>query len=184
LAATAALLPAALWLAVSWAQDEPQDLAPFYATPRVIAEKMLELGGLHPGELHYDLGSGDGRIVIMAAGKFGARSVGFEIDRKLVARSRARILELGLQPRARIEARDLMKADFSKPDLITVYLMPSAMENLGPRLQRQMHPGSRVVSHYFPFPDWRPAQKVNIPVRSPNGQGRLYPLYLYTPHAE
>lgn len=171
-------LLALLWTPPSGAQSKAEVLGPYYATPRGVVEQMLRLGELQPGELHYDLGSGDGRIVIMAARKFQARSVGFEIDPGLVARSRERIAALGLSERARIEARDLMTADFSKADLVTIYLLPVAMKKLEPLLKRELRPGARVVVHYFPFEGWKPEETVTV-AGGPGGKGPLYPLYLY-----
>ena len=97
LAAGLAFSLAALWASQAQQPEEAEWLGPFVATPLDVVEEMLKLGELKPGEVHYDLGSGDGRIVITAAQKFRARSVGFEINPKLVAQSRARILELGIE---------------------------------------------------------------------------------------
>jgi hypothetical protein len=143
-------------LAYTFSQEvwDAEKLAPYYPTPHRVAEKMLELGELKPGELLYDLGSGDGRIVVLAAQQFQARAVGFEIDLHLVHQSRSRIAESGLQDQARIEKQDLMSADFSQPDLVTVYLLPGANEKIRPLLETQMRPGSRVVSHDFVFDGW------------------------------
>ncbi len=153
-----------------------EKLAPYYPTPAAVAQRMLELGELRPGELHYDLGSGDGRIVIMAAQRFRARSVGFEIDLDLVVRSQARIAELGLTQAAHIEKKDLMQADFSKPDLVTVYLLPGANETIRPLLERQLRPGARVVSHDFTFQGWPLAKAVTLrdDTEWVKGEHRLY----------
>src|SRR3954468_7066283 len=99
-------------------------LAPFYPTPLTGVEKMLDLGGLKADEKMFDLGSGDGRIVIMAAQKYGADATGIELDGTLVKQSEKRIRKLGLSPRARILEGDLLKQDYSSADLITVYLLP------------------------------------------------------------
>jgi SAM-dependent methyltransferase len=157
---------------------KPEDLAPFYPTPPVVVEKMLSVGELRPGELHYDLGSGDGRVVIMAAQKFGAHSVGFEIDPKLIAQSRAEILRLDLQNLASILQQDLMTADFSKPDLITVYLLPDSNRKLAPLLERQMRHGTRVVSHDFAFLDWKPEKTITLDV-AVDIDGLMHTIYLY-----
>ncbi len=153
-------------------------VAPYFPTPMEVAERMLEIGELQPGELHYDLGSGDGRIVILAAQKFGARSIGFEIDSALVERSRLRIEELNLTERASIAEEDLFKADFSKPDLITVYLLKLANAQLKPLFEQQLHEGARVVAHDFPIPDWEPEQTVRFEHESDYGLAK-HVLYLY-----
>src|SRR5690606_16399246 len=110
------------------AQDKGEKLAPYYPTPETVVERMLKLGGLKPGEKMYDLGSGDGRIVIMAADRFKANAVGVEFDEDLVKQSTARIRALGLEKRARIIHGDLLQQDYSDADLITIYLLPSAVE--------------------------------------------------------
>lgn len=169
---------AALYVSLAQDSPKPEKLAPYYPTPPGVVEKMLELGKLKPGELHYDLGSGDGRVVIMAAQKFGAHSVGFEIDPKLVEKSRARIAELGLSELARIEQQDLMTADFSKPDLVTVYLLPSSNRKLLPLLEQQMRSGTRIVSHNFAFWDWQPEETVTT-YEDAHTDGLSRTLYLY-----
>ncbi len=173
-AALAALLAVLL---VGQAQT-PEKLAPYYPTPESVVKQMLELGELKTGELHYDLGSGDGRVVIMAAQKFGARSMGYEIDDDLHKKSSARILELGLGKLASITKDDLMKADFSKPDLITVYLLPSSNDKLEPILGQRMKKGSRVVSHDFAFNGWKADKTINVEDND-EGYSRSHTLYLY-----
>src|SRR3982074_3654163 len=103
---------------------EPEKLAPYYPTPETIVQKMLQLGGLKAGEKVFDLGSGDGRIVIMAAQKFHADAVGVELDRDLCTQSTAKILKLGLDKTAHIINGDLLKQNYSSADLVTVYLLP------------------------------------------------------------
>ncbi|HYM09857.1 MAG TPA: class I SAM-dependent methyltransferase [Bryobacterales bacterium] len=176
----AALLAAAgFFVAAAPAQQqEPEKLAPYYPTPEMIVQKMLELGELKKGEWHYDLGSGDGRIVIMAAHKFGAHSVGYEIDDELWRKSMGRIKELGLAKMATIVKGDLTKADFSKPDLITVYLLPSSNEKIQPLLEKQMRQGTRVVSHDFDFPAWKADKTLSVEDND-EGDGRTHTLYLY-----
>lgn len=158
--------------------QKPEKLAPYYPTPPSVVEKMLELGELRKGETHYDLGSGDGRVVIMAAHKYGARTMGFEIDQKLIQQSRGEILRLGLQNLASILDQDLMTADFTKPDLITVYLLPASNRKLTPLLESQMRPGTRVVSHDFAFQGWEAEKTVTLDVDI-DIDGLMHTLYLY-----
>lgn len=162
------------------ADDQPKrvSLAPYYPTPRKIVTEMLKLGELKPGEMHYDLGSGDGRLVIAAAQDFQARSVGFEIDSSLVRLSREKIAELKLTPLARIEQQDLMLADFSKPDLITTYLLPSSNDKIQPLLEKQMKKGARVVSHDFSFKGWK-HEKLVLVEDDTDFEVREHYVYLY-----
>lgn len=176
--ALAVLAVASLCHLVAQDAETPEKVAPYFPTPPYVVEKMLNLGELRKGEVHYDLGSGDGRVVIMAAQKFGARSTGFEIDPKLIAESRGEILRLGLENAASIVMQDLMTADFSKPDLITVYLLPDANRKLVPMLERQMRPGTRLVSHDFAFNEWKPEQTVTLDVDT-DIDGLMHTLYLY-----
>jgi hypothetical protein len=167
-----------LWTLEGEKPKKAEWLGPYVATPLDVVQEMLKLGELKSGEVHYDLGSGDGRIVIMAAQQFRARTIGFEIDPKLVAQSQARIHELGLDSLAHIEGHDLMTADFSQADLVTVYLLPIATEKLTPLLEKQMRAGSRVVARQFAFSDWTP-DKV---IRFESHAGEPVPLntlYLY-----
>lgn len=152
-------------------------LAPYYPTPETVVEKMLELGGLKAGEKMYDLGSGDGRIVIMAARKFHADAVGVELDRDLWRQSVERIRKLGLEKTAQIINGDLLAQDYSSADLVTVYLLPESINNkVQPLLDRQLKKGARVVAHDFEFRNWTPEKVENIP---DDGEGRSHALFLY-----
>jgi len=165
--------------AVGFAQQnnqEPEKLAPYYPTPETIVEKMLELGGLKPGEKMCDLGSGDGRIVIMAAQKFQADSTGIEMDKDLFKQSMERIKRLGLEKRARIILGDIMKQDYSSADLVTVYLLPGSNDKVLPLLERQLKKGARVVAHDFEFSAWTPEKTEQI---EDDGEGRSHTIYLY-----
>src|ERR1044072_1472970 len=108
--------------------SEVDKLAPYYPTPEVIVEKMLQLGGLKAGEKMFDLGSGDGRMVILAAQKFHAAAVGVGLNKDLWKGSTARILKLGLEKSAPITNGDLLKHNYSSADLVTVYLLPDSID--------------------------------------------------------
>jgi precorrin-6B methylase 2 len=151
-------------------------IAPYYPTPNKIVEKMLELGGLKPGEKMWDLGSGDGRIVIMAARKFKANAYGVELDEMLVKQSAARIRSLGLTPTAHIIEGDLLEQDYSSADLLTIYLLPVAIEKVTPILEKQLKKGARVVVHDFEFFQWKAAKVMDI---DDDGEGRSHRLFLY-----
>jgi 16S rRNA A1518/A1519 N6-dimethyltransferase RsmA/KsgA/DIM1 with predicted DNA glycosylase/AP lyase activity len=160
-----------------WAQvKEDKKLAPYYPTPESVVEQMLKLGGLKPGEKMFDLGSGDGRLVIMAAEKFKANATGVELDTDLHKQSSERIRRLGLEKSARIIHGDVLEQDYSSADVITVYLLPSSNEKLTPILEKQLKKGTRIVSHDFPFKAWRPVKTEDIP---DDGEGRSHTLYLY-----
>jgi ubiquinone/menaquinone biosynthesis C-methylase UbiE len=160
---------------VGWAQDA-EKLAPYYPTPDSIVVKMLELGGLKPGEKMFDLGSGDGRIVIAAAQKFHAEAVGVELDKDLCRQSLERIRKLGLEKTAQIVNGDILKQDYSTADLITVYLLPNSNDKVQPLLERQLRKGARVVAHDFEFRGWTPEKVEDI---EDDGQGRSHTLFLY-----
>src|SRR3954466_12959166 len=152
-------------------------LAPYYPTPETIVQKMLQLGGLKAGEKMFDLGSGDGRIVIMAAQKFHAEAVGVELDKDLCKQSVGKIQKLGLEKNAHIINGDLLKQNYSSADLVTVYLLPESIDNkVQPVLDKQLKKGARVVAHDFEFKAWTPEKVENI---ADDGEGRSHTLYLY-----
>jgi len=159
------------------AQDKPAEkLAPYYPTPETVVEKMLQLGGLKAGEKMFDLGSGDGRIVIMAAKKFKADATGVEFDDALFKQSMEKIKNLGLAATARIIHGDLLKQDYASADLLTVYLLPMSNDKLSPILDKQLKKGTRVVAHDFEFSAWTPVKIEDI---DDDGEGRSHRLYLY-----
>jgi protein-L-isoaspartate O-methyltransferase len=152
-------------------------LAPYYPTPETIVDKMLQLGGLKAGEKMFDLGSGDGRFVIMAAQKFHANAVGVELDKDLCEKSTQKIIKLHLEQNARIINGDLLQQNYSSADLVTVYLLPDAInEKVQPLLDKQLKKGARIVAHDFEFKNWTPEQVENIP---DDGEGRSHTLFLY-----
>jgi protein-L-isoaspartate O-methyltransferase len=160
-----------------WAQDKPTEkLAPYYPTPQTIVEKMLQFGELKAGEKMFDLGSGDGRIPIMAAQKFRADSTGVEFDDALFKQSMDKIKSLGLDSRCRIIHGDLLKQDYSSADLLTVYLLPMSNDKVTPILEKQLKKGTRIVAHDFEFSAWKAEKVLDI---DDDGEGRSHRLYLY-----
>ncbi len=155
--------------------EQPEKLAPYYPTPETIVERMLEFGELKAGEKTFDLGSGDGRIVIMAARKFHADATGIEFDADLYKQSTEKIRSLGLK-NARIIQGDIVKQDYSSADLVTVYLLPTSNDKVRPILEKQLKKGTRVVSHDFEFSGWTPEKVQTI---DDDGEGRSHTLYLY-----
>jgi SAM-dependent methyltransferase len=144
---------------VAHAQERDLDspyIAPFVTTPQEVVDRMLEVAQISPGDLVYDLGSGDGRIVITAAKRYGAKSVGFEIDPALVTLSRRNIREAGVEHLAEIREEDIRNVDLSPASVVTMYLYPSANLRLRAAIRRQLKAGSRVVSHNSNMGDWKP----------------------------
>jgi predicted RNA methylase len=149
----------------------------FVPTPEPVAEEMLAMARIMPHETVYDLGSGDGRILIAAATKYHAKAVGYEIDPKLVAQSRKRIAALGLAKKVEVRQGNLFDADLSKADVVTLYLSPTMNAKLLPQFDA-MKPGSRIVSHDFDIPGIKQQTVVKI---TPGGAyKRERTIYLWT----
>jgi cyclopropane fatty-acyl-phospholipid synthase-like methyltransferase len=144
---------------LAYAEEQDRDstyIAPFVPTPQEVVDRMLELAQVSHGDLLYDLGSGDGRIVITAARRYGAQAVGFEIDPALVTNSKRNIKEAGVEALAEIRDQDVRTVDLSPASVVTMYLYPGANLRLRAAIMRQLKPGSRVVSHDFSMGDWKP----------------------------
>ena len=148
------------------AQDfDSKKIVPFVPTPQEVVDKMIELAGVKKGDTVYDLGSGDGRIVITAAKK-GAKAVGFEIDGDLVKESRENVRKAGVQNSAEIRQQDILTVDLSAASVVTMYLLPDVNLKLKPNLLSQLKPGSRVVSHSFDMGDWKPDKTERVDGRA------------------
>jgi len=162
-----------------WA-DEAEWRPPFITTPPEVVERMLQLAGTRAGDLVVDLGSGDGRIVIAAAQKFGARGLGIELDAALVEKSRENARRMKLEERVRFVEGDVLRADISGASVVTVYLLPALMVQLQARFLDQLAPGTRIVSHSFTMAGWPPdrSEMVKLSARHP-GQGDESRLYLW-----
>jgi SAM-dependent methyltransferase len=149
-------------------------LAPVYPTPETVVDKMLSVAGVRPGEMVYDLGCGDGRIVIAAAQKFRARAVGIEIRRDIYEGTLARVASLGLSDQVRIVHGNALKYDLSPADVVTLYLLTSSNERLKPILEKDLKPSARVVSHDFEIRGWKPVTINKMVV-----DGHAHMIYLY-----
>jgi SAM-dependent methyltransferase len=136
---------------------------PFVTTPDHVTLAMLELAGVGPADTVIDLGSGDGRIVITAARRFGARGLGVEIVPDLVAQSRANARRAGVADRAEFREQDLFATDLSAATVVTMYLLPEVNLQLRPRLLA-LAPGTRIVSHDWDLGDWLPDRTLTLPV--------------------
>ena len=141
-------------------QREPD--VPYVATPPAVVAKMLEIAQVTKDDVVYDLGSGDGRIVIMAAQRFGARGVGVEIDPDLVREARENAQRAGVADRVQFLVQDLFETDLRAATVVTLYLLESVNLELRPKLWRELQPGTRVVSHDFSMGDWPPEQVVRV----------------------
>jgi trans-aconitate methyltransferase len=150
-------------------------LAPYVATPLDVVERMLMLARVGPTDVVYDLGCGDGRVVIMAAQKFGARGVGVDIEPALVEQAIGNAQAAGVADRATFKVQDALTVDVSPATVVTLYLLASANARLRPTLMQQLHPGARIVSHNFPIGDWEPDVVDNFT----DAGGRKRTLYLW-----
>ncbi len=153
-------------------------VAPFVATPTPVVRQMLILAELKSGEILYDLGSGDGRAVIMAAKDFGAKSVGVELREDLVKRALSNIHELGLEKKAQIFQNDIFKVDLSQADVVFLYLTTSANEKVKPKLETELKPGARIVSHDYEVLGWKP-HKIDNFCENPRLGYPSHTLYVY-----
>jgi predicted O-methyltransferase YrrM len=134
----------------------------FVPTRRITVEAMLKLADVRPGDVLYDLGSGDGRIPIAAAKQFGIRAVGIEIDPARISEAKANARVAGVEHLVSFRNEDLFQADFSEATVVTLYLLPSLNEKLRPKLLRDLKPGARIVSHDFLMGDWPPEERVQV----------------------
>jgi cyclopropane fatty-acyl-phospholipid synthase-like methyltransferase len=132
--------------------------APWVPTSGETVNEMLSMAGVNSGEVVYDLGSGDGRVIIAAAKRFHARSVGVELNPLWVLWTRLRVAVLGLRGKTKVVWGNFFNVDLSKADVVTLYLIQNTNDKLEPKLKEQLKPGSRVVSHVFTFNDWYPVK--------------------------
>ena len=158
-----------------------QDIdVPFVVTPDNVTREMLKLAGVKAGDFVIDLGSGDGRIVIVAAKQFGARGLGVEIVPELVEKSQDNARRAGVADRAEFRVQDLFATDLSQATVITMYLLPDVNLLLRPKLLA-LKPGTRIVSHDWDMGDWKPDRVVTVEAPDkPIGREKLSRLYLWT----
>ena len=174
------LLPVAFLAALSLttsaqhpAPPEAKSLAPYVPTPQDVVDRMLSLANVTSSDVVYDLGCGDGRIVITAAKKFGAHGVGVDIDPERIKESQANAKAAGVEHLVSFKQQDAMTVDVSPASVVTLYLLSSSNAKLRPILTRQLKPGSRIVSHAFGMGDWN-ADKTDIFTDSGGTQRTLY----------
>ena len=145
---------------------------PFDPSPGDVVDQMLTLAGVHKGDVVYDLGCGDGRIVIAAVQRFGARGVGIDIDPQRIAESRESARTAGVLDRVTFRNQDLFEAKISEATVVTLFLWPEVNLKLRPKLWRDLKPGTRVVSYYWDMGDWVPEKQIDVK----NGHS----IYLWT----
>ncbi len=143
----------------------------FVPTPQEVVDEMLRLANVKKGDVLYDLGSGDGRIPVTAAKKFGVRAVGIDIDPERIQEANENAKRNGVTGLVKFRNEDLFHADFHEATVVTLYLLPDLNVKLMPRLMEQLKPGSRIVSHQFDMGNWRPDKKVELSGRT---------IYLWT----
>ena len=174
-----ALTAASMFAACSILQPPDVRLdVPYVSTPYEVVDEMLRLAQVGSGDLLYDLGCGDGRIVISAARRFGTRGVGIDIDPRRIADADAAARSAGVAERVRFVQQDLFETDFSAASVVALYLLPELNARLMPKL-RALRPGTRVVSHDFAIGDWPPEHVTQVTVH-----GETHRLLLWTvpPH--
>ena len=160
----------------SWAWDD--GTTPFVVSPDAVVERMLHLAQPKAGERLVDLGSGDGRIVIEAAKRFGAAGLGVDIDPRLVELARANARRAGVEPLARFEIQDLFETDLRGVNVVTMYLLPEVNLKLLPRFIAQLKPGARIVSHDYDLGPWAFDEMIELPLAEkmvgPLGRSRIF----------
>ncbi|HPT28667.1 MAG TPA: methyltransferase domain-containing protein [Bryobacteraceae bacterium] len=164
-------LPAA---AIEPPRPMPAKLAPYVTSPQPVIDQMLKLAGLKSGETIYDLGCGDGRILFSAAKNFGAKAVGVELSETLVRRTRSQSESMGLLNSVKVIQGDMMQVDLKDADVVALYLITEANDQLRPKLEKELRPGARVVSLEFKMRGWKPSKVEKI-----EAHRHPYTIYVY-----
>jgi len=158
-------------------REDVQDLAPYVPTPAVVAAKMLDMAKVGRSDLVYDLGCGDGRIVILAAQKYGARGVGVDIDPQRIEEAEVAARTAGVEKSVNFKVQDAMSVDLRRATVVTLYLLPESNALLRPLLESQLKPGSRVVSHNYPVPGWEDKRVDSAMIKDPASEEHSIFLY-------
>lgn len=166
-----------LLLSTGYAQEAKRAPdVPYVPTPKEVVQAMLKLGGVKTGDVLYDLGSGDGRIVITAAEKFGVRGVGIDINPERIQEANENARKSGVTNLVQFRQADLFTTDISEATVVTLYLLPSVNLKLRPKLLHDLKPGTRIVSHSFDMGDWKPEKQENV-------EGRMIYFWTVPQHA-
>ena len=162
---------------IVWAKRSaaPQKLAPYHQTPQEVVERMLQIAQVGRNDVVYDLGCGDGRVVITAAKKYGARGVGVDFDLNRVKESQANAEKAGVEALVEFRQQDALTVDVSPATVVTLYLLTSSNLKLRPILTKALRPGARIVSHQFGMGDWQPEMQETLA----EADGSLHILYLW-----
>ena len=134
----------------------------YVPTPEEVVDAMLQVAKVTKNDVVYDLGTGDGRIPVTAAKKYGARGVGIDIDPQRIKDATENVQKNGVGDRVRIIQGDLFETDISEATVVTLYLLPSLNQKLMPKLMKELKPGTRIVSHAFDMGDWKPEQELDV----------------------
>jgi len=161
----------------SHGRGDVEDLAPYLATPREVVEKMLQMAKVDGCDVLYDLGCGDGRIVITAAKKYGARGVGVDIDPELIRESLRGAREAGVDKLVEFRLEDATKTDLLEATVLALYLLPESNELLRPKFEKQLKPGTYVVTHNYRIPGWE--EKEIDAVSMEDLRGKNHTIFLY-----
>ncbi|MDQ2084245.1 class I SAM-dependent methyltransferase [Xanthobacteraceae bacterium Astr-EGSB] len=162
----AAIMAAGILSAPAQPAGEAKPDVHFVPTPQKVVDRMLDLARPKPGELLVDLGSGDGRIPITAAKKYGVRALGVDIDPERIAEAEANARQAGVTDKVEFKRENIFETDFSKADVVTLYLLETLNLKLRPRLLSELRPGTRIVSHAFSMGDWKPDRHETVDGRS------------------
>jgi SAM-dependent methyltransferase len=154
------------------------DLAPWVPTPQTVVDRMLELAEVTNSDVLYDIGCGDGRIVITAARRYGTRGVGIDIDPSMVEQSEKNAVTAGVDRQVKFIAMDATKADFSEATVVSLYLLPESNALMRPLLESQLRPKSRVVCHNYAIPGWEAKQARTETVKGEDGEDHYIYLYI------
>jgi len=161
----------------SHGRSDAVDLAPWVPTPQPVVDRMLELAALSSKDVLYDIGCGDGRIVITAARRYGTRSVGIDIDPAMIEESERNARAAGVEGQVKFIAMDATKADISEATVVSLYLLPESNALMRPILEAQLRPKSRVVCHNYAIPGWEAKEVQTETLEDENGE--KHHIYLY-----
>jgi len=158
-------------------REDAEDLAPYVATPMEVATKMLEMAGIDDTDFVYDLGCGDGRMVILAARKYGARGAGVDIVPRRIGEARAAAKKAGVESLVEFRVEDAMKTDFAGATVLAIYLLPESNALLRPKFESDLKPGARVVTHNYPIPGWEARRIDSTTMKDKTGKNHTIFLY-------
>ncbi|MCY4187611.1 MAG: class I SAM-dependent methyltransferase, partial [Bryobacterales bacterium] len=151
-----------------------RSVAPYVPMPWHVVDRVIEVAEVSPDDVVYDLGAGDGRILLRAAKNRGARGIGYEINPALVEEARSAIRAAGVQERVEVREGDFFEADLRPATVVTLFLITAAQRQLRPKLLEELRPGTRVACYKWEIPGWNPSKTVTVPV-----SGAAHPIYVY-----